>query len=873
RLKDEEMTDDALSDLVFKLADRVLEQPRFADLDLDLTRALLFLQSGDARYYTRVVKYLRGQALGRKDAELLGGVAARADGAFGILSAIAKVIGRVDGGALVLLLDQLEDVANHDTNKSQAARLMDLVRHISDNVPNAVVVITCLRDFYLDARMHLTKSVIDRLERDSKPLELKEQRSEEDTREMVGLRMENLFNELEVRYRHDQPCFPIPQEIIDDQRGLRARDLIGHLHRYQQACVASGRLLSYTEYSREEPTAKPTPPGPTPKFAREWAQCLLEIDKVEVPSEDDALLDVLGWTLKVKPEGESVRAGSLLLRMTNLTPRGGKLAKQLEALRKEAKKDRRHAVAVRCSEFGGTPGTALAKELGRLAQEGGRPWVVDQATWRQLVAFKEFSEQHGAEPGFSAWVKEYQPWLQLEDLRKSIGLKPSVPAPKPSLRAPEPGPSHSEPSPRPSDHKLSLGTVVSVRKQTAEIELQGLKQHAAFLGASGSGKTSLALHVIEQAAERGIGVVMLDRKGDLAIYADPRSWDRSDPDPQRVQRLQALRSRLDMRMYTPGNPLGRSLRIRAVPPGLARLPAHERAQLAGYAAQALLSMAGPKTDSTQLAILAKAIEVIAQLSADEPSLPDVISLMHDQDESLLAEIGHLDPKHMKKLVDKLEALRINHSVLLAGDDPPLTAEGLLGLDGSVPAGKVPMTIISTKFLGGPACADFWVSQLLIELSRWCSRSPSSQLQTLLLLDEADAYLPASTKPATKEPLQGLLKRARSAGLGVMLATQSPGDLDYKARDNIGTWWVGRIASGAAIDKMKPLLSECRIDISGALATQSTGEFFQISGGNSVRIRSERSLMNTTQLTEDRIVELARATAPVAHAAQAGRSAK
>jgi hypothetical protein len=405
-------------------------------------------------------------------------------------------------------------------------------------------------------------------------------------------------------------------------------------------------------------------------------------------------------------------------------------------------------------------------------------------------------------------------------------------------------------------YTIRIGNVVSVRQLPAEVDLQSLKQHAAFLGASGSGKTSLALNVIEQAAERGIGVIMLDRKGDLATYADPQCWETSDPDPERVQRMRALRTRLDVRTYTPGNPLGSSLRIRAVPAGLARLAAHERAQLAGFSAQALLSMTGNKVEPAQLAILGKAIGVIAGLSAEEPQLRDVINLIADQDESLLAEIGHLDPKHMKRLVDKLEALRINHSLLLESEDPPLSAESLLGFDRQRTPGRVPMTIISTKFLGGAPCVDFWVSQLLIELSRWCSRSPSKDLQALLFLDEADVYMPASSKPATKEPLQGLLKRARSAGLGVMLATQNPGDLDYRGRDNIGTWWVGRIASSTAIDKMKPLLSDCKVDISSALATQSTGEFFQISNGNAQRIRSERSLMNTTQLTEERIVELA-----------------
>jgi hypothetical protein len=95
----------------------------------------------------------------------------------------------------------------------------------------------------------------------------------------------------------------------------------------------------------------------------------------------------------------------------------------------------------------------------------------------------------------------------------------------------------------------------------------------------------------------------------------------------------------------------------------------------------------------------------------------------------------------------------------------------------------------------------------------------------------------------------------------MLATQSPGDLDYKARDTIGTWWVGRVTSTTAIDKMKPLLADCRTDVSGSLATSSTGEFFQISEGQVTRMRSDRSLMDTVQLTEERILELAQSQAP------------
>lgn len=218
RLREEDMTDDALSDLVFELADRVLEQPHFADLDLDLTRALLFLQSGDARYYTRVVKYLRGQALGRKDSELLGGVSVRADGAFGLISALAKVIARVDGGALVLLLDQLEDVFNATASNEHCVRLMNLVRQLSDNVPNSVVVITCLHNFYKELCRHLTRAVIDRIERDPKPIELTERRTEDDTRSMVGLRMQELFRQFGVRYRESDSEY---RRVLPDRERQR----------------------------------------------------------------------------------------------------------------------------------------------------------------------------------------------------------------------------------------------------------------------------------------------------------------------------------------------------------------------------------------------------------------------------------------------------------------------------------------------------------------------------------------------------------------------------------------------------------------------------------------------------------------------------
>jgi DNA helicase HerA-like ATPase len=152
----------------------------------------------------------------------------------------------------------------------------------------------------------------------------------------------------------------------------------------------------------------------------------------------------------------------------------------------------------------------------------------------------------------------------------------------------------------------------------------------------------------------------------------------------------------------------------------------------------------------------------------------------------------------------------------------------------------------------------WVSQFLMTLSRWTSQHPSDKLQLAVLFDEADMYLPAQRQPATKPLMEDLLKRARSAGVSVMLATQSPGDLDYKCRDNIKTWFVGRVKEKTALDKLKPMLSECQVDISSKLPVQQTGEFHMLQDGNVSPFRADQSLLKTRQLSEQETLKLAKA---------------
>ena len=197
----------------------------------------------------------------------------------------------------------------------------------------------------------------------------------------------------------------------------------------------------------------------------------------------------------------------------------------------------------------------------------------------------------------------------------------------------------------------------------------------------------------------------------------------------------------------------------------------------------------------------------------------------------------------------------NKQLLTEGE--ALDIDALLGTGTHVRPGRVRMSVISTRFLDSSK-VDFWVSQLLVAVSRWCARSPQPRLQAVFLFDEADVYLPAGTRqPATKAPMEDLLKRARSAGVGMFLATQSPGDFDYRCKENVRTWLIGRVKEPRAIEKLKPMLAASKGGAADKLAGQSAGEFYLVREASVMAVRSDESFMRTEQLSENQIVQLAR----------------
>jgi uncharacterized protein DUF87/AAA ATPase-like protein len=614
--------------------------------------------------------------------------------------------------------------------------------------------------------------------------------------------------------------------------------------------------------------------------------------------------------LRVQLAGVTEHA-NLAIAITDHGYQRGAFGTQLEALSRAAKGAT--PIAVRTLEF--PKGPACNAALGKLVNAGGRKAYMDASTLRTIAAFQKFKPAF-PEARVLAWqrrdrpISSLPPMANLFDLERLAGSPaldatltesgdsraaktppagtPIVPAAGSAERPSKPRSAKTPPqgtqtapasggAPAPVNGKqvvngkppasatpmngaatsrsvlgsqLHIGTAPSFSAEPRTIEVSSLLRHTGILGSSGSGKTTLALNLIEQILERDVAVILVDRKGDLAGYAKP-DWWKHTADPERARKLA---ERIDVRLFTPGTRGGRPLSLSVVP-DLDQIPDHERGRMVQYAANALAAMmhlGTGKNDSASRALLTQAIDVLA--ARNKPSgLTELIELLETRDDQLLARAGRYEDRLFRHLVQGLETVRLSCEDLFDPAAEPLTAETLIGRK---PDGKVPLAIASTRFLGDIEQIQSWVAHLIACLSRHAAKSPSAELRAVFMIDEADVFMPAgASKPPSKEPLQDLLKRARAAGLGIVLASQSPADFDYRSREQINTWFLGRIADERSIEKMRPLF-EHRPAVGGKLGTQDAGRFVMLQDGGAIDLGRTPSMLRTEQLAESELMALA-----------------
>jgi hypothetical protein len=357
-----------------------------------------------------------------------------------------------------------------------------------------------------------------------------------------------------------------------------------------------------------------------------------------------------------------------------------------------------------------------------------------------------------------------------------------------------------------------------------------LTTHAVCVGMTGSGKTGLCIALLEEAAIDGIPAIVIDPKGDLANLlltfpnldaASFRPWVNEDaarqagvsPDEfaaqeaqrwskgladwgQDAARIQRLRDAADVVMYTPGSNAARQVSAVSslvAPAGEAAQNPDLVAERASGVASSLLSLLGITADpvkSREHILLTTVLqnEWSAGRSVD---LGGLIRLIQTPP---VERVGVMELESFFPQKDRFElAMSVNNLLAaprfqswLGGD--PIDIDRMLYGD----KGKPRISIFSIAHLDDPE-RMFFVSLLLNEMVAWMrTRSGTSSLRAILYMDEIFGFMPPIENPPSKKPFLTLLKQARAFGVGVVVATQNPVDLDYKALANAGTWFVGRL---------------------------------------------------------------------------------
>ncbi len=392
----------------------------------------------------------------------------------------------------------------------------------------------------------------------------------------------------------------------------------------------------------------------------------------------------------------------------------------------------------------------------------------------------------------------------------------------------------------------------ATRKRQQNLVLYDSKDlvtHGVCVGMTGSGKTGLCLCVLEEAALDGIPVIAVDPKGDLGnllltfpnlapedfrpwislddarrkgmsdekyASAQAEMWKKGlaewDQDGGRIGRLRAAS---DFAIYTPGSTAGLPLSILRsleAPPQQLRDDRELLIERVATTVTSLLTLIGVEADPVRSREHILLSTILNKAWSGGAGL-DLAGLIGKIQQPGVTRVGVMELESFLPSNDRFALAAAFNNVLASPgfeawtEGDPLDVSRLLyGQDG-----RPRVSIISISHLGDRE-RMFFVSVLLNEIIGWMrAQSGTTSLRALFYMDEIFGYFPPVANPPSKAPLLTLLKQGRAFGLGTLLATQNPVDLDYKGLSNAGTWLLGRLQTER--DKARVLDG-----LEGALAT-------------------------------------------------------
>ena len=408
-------------------------------------------------------------------------------------------------------------------------------------------------------------------------------------------------------------------------------------------------------------------------------------------------------------------------------------------------------------------------------------------------------------------------------------------------------------------YHMQIGTYPE-DSEIARLDSSSLLRHVGILGNSGSGKTVMAKIVLEECALAGIPSIILDVQGDLARMALPTEHDPLADSKRQSEWTKAS----EVRIWTPTEESGVPICLspfKIPPPDLS---ADESLKAWDRMAAGITEILGHDASKHPgINVQAFLYRLLVQL-AERNSLPSDFGELAD---SIRVE----DPEHYDDLINPsvIKDLERRAKSLDSGVQTRLYTQGT---PLSIPmmleprlVGKTPVNVLYLNTLVDENMKMVFIQQFCRELYDWMIQNPSNSKdpQVMVFLDEAGPFIPPDPKmPASKSIIRQLLKQGRKYGIGFMLASQSPGDLDYRTIGQTNTTFLGRFTAPQDIKKVGMILSGMQSDksIANRLAKLDPGQFLMISSGSGeggVRRVDTRRLLTShgKPLTSDELPEL------------------
>ncbi len=385
-------------------------------------------------------------------------------------------------------------------------------------------------------------------------------------------------------------------------------------------------------------------------------------------------------------------------------------------------------------------------------------------------------------------------------------------------------------------YDLEAGKIL---EEPVHYDSRDLTTHAVCLGMTGSGKTGLCISLLEEAALDNVPAIIIDPKGDMAnlflTFPELRPEDFQpwiNPDDagrkglsveefaqqtaaswreglaqwdQGPERIRLLKAAADLSVYTPGSTSGRPISILDCfnAPNLDWALEEEalRERIQGTVS-ALLGLVGIDADplrSREHILLSTLLEHYWR-AGESVDLGKLILAVQDPP---IRRLGVLDLDSFFPQKDRVGlSMMLNNIVASPAFAAWLTGDALdIGSLLHTAEGKPRHTIFYIAHLSD-AERMFFVTILLEQVITWMRSQPgTTSLRALLYMDEVFGFFPPVAQPPSKRPMLTLLKQARAFGLGCVLTTQNPVDLDYKGLSNAGTWFIGRLQTERDKDRV------------------------------------------------------------------------